>query len=709
MKNTMIDSKKSILFLMSLFYYANVFGAVIGSDTAVTRFNNNVTLNDGDRIGAFTALFGGFTLLDAKTTGIFDSIFPVSGDFSLSGGDLVLRQDLIFNNILDVRFLGNIFGNGHRLGFPTIERIPSAIGVDFRCSPFFIDEITLASDAETLSWSFNETYLSMLSDDGLLRIFGFDGDILTFETSIDTGGAAFDGVGQCAFRPNSFTIGIARESGSADEVATYSFVPPATLTLINGTGLTDSGRACSWHPSGNFLAVGSLVAAGEVRIYPVADDGTIDTAGVVTFDITPDRDVYYECIAWNKAGTYLAVGLVTDGANPEILILEVNTSPLSIVGINASATPGKSVGGLDWGKGPDFLAVALQGTTGDNIQVYEHDDGGGGVGAGALTLLDSNSDLARTVEGISWEFQGGCFSVSTDEIGGNAFFNTYAFENNVLRLISSFEFTGLGAGDDFEATRWGPTGGFAAVSGDNDSLRTYGLPVNACYTWSNLTITHKSSTIFSDVCITFTGENVWNGRGACIEFESTATVALASNSSMMFRDMNLIGLEGDNISAADTTSTVTLNNVNVLLSEDLRFGNAKLDILNDVRISGPGTSFIFSSTVPITIYEDSRLIIDKEVTFRYQPAETTRSGIQFVDATSELVFDSAQFSTSSFGVQFINGTISFDGLCTMINEGSSDATSIEFGNGLGTNNPCIQFFPATRVELEQGFLRYNHG
>jgi hypothetical protein len=58
---------------MSFFFYAFTHAANIGSDTAVTRFGTQQTVNNGDRIAAFAALTAGFRMANSSASGIFDS------------------------------------------------------------------------------------------------------------------------------------------------------------------------------------------------------------------------------------------------------------------------------------------------------------------------------------------------------------------------------------------------------------------------------------------------------------------------------------------------------------------------------------------------------------------------------------------------------------------------------------------------------------
>ncbi len=101
-------------------------GVDFGSDTAVTRFEAQITLDNGDRVAGFAALEGGFSLIGIAVDPIFDSFFPVSGNLEFSGLTLELERDLILSNTADVLTLGNIIGNFHTFELsPSITTFPS--------------------------------------------------------------------------------------------------------------------------------------------------------------------------------------------------------------------------------------------------------------------------------------------------------------------------------------------------------------------------------------------------------------------------------------------------------------------------------------------------------------------------------------------------------------------------------------------------------
>src|SRR5579872_112409 len=156
--------RKFILLLAILIIAGPLYGATIGSDTSVTRFNNQVFVNNGDRIAAFAALNAGFQLATSSVSAQFSSFFPVSGAVELNGGLLVLSNDLILQNVSTLFPTGTISGNGHQLELAAgISTIPSALEVG--CAITLITSAAQPAQANETAWSPDSQYIVVCTND----------------------------------------------------------------------------------------------------------------------------------------------------------------------------------------------------------------------------------------------------------------------------------------------------------------------------------------------------------------------------------------------------------------------------------------------------------------------------------------------------------------------------------------------------------------
>jgi hypothetical protein len=105
----------SIVFSVLFLSYAQP--ASKGSNVSVSIEDYFVfpSIDSDNKMLAFGWFKNGFGLEDSTTSCSFNSVFPVSGDIYLNGGDLYLRRDLILRNVLSLYTPGTIHGkNNHQ-------------------------------------------------------------------------------------------------------------------------------------------------------------------------------------------------------------------------------------------------------------------------------------------------------------------------------------------------------------------------------------------------------------------------------------------------------------------------------------------------------------------------------------------------------------------------------------------------------------------
>jgi len=150
---TKMKHEKRLYHLISLTILAmlslNVRGScpVIGSDTAVNRFNTQVTISNACRVAGFAALAGGFAMTNSAATGTFDSFFGVSGNINMNAGTLILTRDLILQDVCQFNTLGNIIGLGHVLEIaPSVTILPTSTAGNPACFTFSNLDMFLNND-----------------------------------------------------------------------------------------------------------------------------------------------------------------------------------------------------------------------------------------------------------------------------------------------------------------------------------------------------------------------------------------------------------------------------------------------------------------------------------------------------------------------------------------------------------------------------------
>jgi len=297
---------KTYTLLLCILCSGCILAMDIGSDTAVTRFNNQVTINNGDRVAGFAALDGGFSINGSTATGTFDSFFQVSGPLAFNAGTLILGQDLHVANASSIGPLGNIVGNFHTLDLGyTITVLPDISPVD-SCELFFVNDAAASGNIETVSFCFDSVFIAS-GNDGVsdIYVYEFNDPTLTLVDTVSPPGAARE-INVLRWHPSAYLLAMGREAGTDAELFIYSFnTGTKTLTQVSSVSLAGSVQAIAWHPDGDHIVVGTDINASEIILYPVSPLGVLGTP--VNINITPDRDVQEESVDFSPSGDYFGV------------------------------------------------------------------------------------------------------------------------------------------------------------------------------------------------------------------------------------------------------------------------------------------------------------------------------------------------------------------------------------------------------------------
>lgn len=673
------------------------FAVDIGSDTSVTRFNNQVLVNDGDRIAGFAGLNAGFQLFNSTTTALFDSFFPVSGDIELSSGQLNLNQDLILHSSGRLASLGTIAANSHKLslGSAPFQDIPA--GTLTECEVSFLTQQTFSTrNVVACDWSVNDQFIAVGLQPNVLpevQVYEFiDQTSLDFRDNFDVGN---ERVATVSWHPTELWLATGNNSGTP-ELRIFTF-DGSSLTEIQNVNFTGEVRGVKYHPSGNFLAVTTTDNTQEILIYPVNGDGTLDTGGAVTVNLTPDQDPDVHSLDWDKNGDYLAIGL-TGGATT-LQVYEVTTSPLSII-LNASIGIGQ-LRGVNWNpRYPNLLATA--GNTSPQFRIYEHDAAGG-----SFTLLASIA-IGFSCFDVAWnKVNGECLALGIASNGGTDL-RTYFWNNNdeSLTEISGFD---LGTNNTRQVV-WARDGNFLLVGSNDNSVKIY--RVDAAFeefVISNIRLFLNGNVTLSDCAITFTGNNLLYGNTNTLSLDSTCTLKIAADASLLLEDIRITGIKDQSIQLLDSTSTITYKNCTYVLDESITFDQGRFDVIRDFIIQGESYSFDYNSDQISTIGETGRLLVDTNVTFSYVPSIADNALLQLTADSSIFRLQSGTLATNSTGLHLTKGIVQVDGRSYLHNLGVNTSQGIIFGDSMDSNNNiCLEIEPAANLEVLEGFFVNNN-
>ncbi len=689
-----------------IFFSRSLDGMTIGSDTAVTRFNNQVTLNNGDRIAGFAALDGGFFIDSANVTATFDSFFQVSGPLEFNGGTLRLNQDLRVSNVSSLGPLGNITGDFHNLDLGrtvTVLPIPSN---DTPCTLTFIDDDTGADPYETVDWAFDSVYVGV-GTSGFqpnVIVYEFDGSALTQVEIITPPGFSFD-VNAVRWHPSDYflAVGIDAAFFGGSELHIYSFdTGTTTLTLVSSNAVAGAVTALAWHPDGDYLVVGTDANALEVQLYPVSGTGVLGAP--VNINIAPNRDVQLESADFDSTGDYFAVGLNASGASPTILVYDFTKIPLGAV-LNASVTTPATVAGLTWNQTiTDLIAVGQTGVSADRVIAYEHDGG-----AGTLTQVATISDFSISVENVAWNRDGDCLALGTIVDAGVGQVRSYCYDDTTetFDFANSFDLA-----DDVGGIGWSPDNAFLATGDDSNTLSIYNKSASSTsgsFIFSNLNMILNNNLRINNASFLFNGMTTIEGQGNTLDLMGTTTFIIDANSSLTFKNIHLKGAGLQNISGTDVTSTLTCENMNWSLDNDFTFTQGTLSVVSNLVLEGDQKQFTFRSAGLALIEPFSTLIIDEGVTFSYDPSIADKELLQFTDNTSRLRLNGGTLHASLIGLNLFKGSLVVDNNSSITSAATTDAEAISFGDGsMSINNFNLGIDPAAILQIVSGRVLFNN-
>ena len=204
-----------------------------------------------------------------------------------------------------------------------------------------------------------------------------------------------------------------------------------------------------------------------------------------------------------------------------------------------------------------------------------------------------------------------------------------------------------------------------------------------CVILSDIDIILNNDLLLKDVCITFTGDCLIDGRGNCLTIDSTSTLIVGFNSTLAFHDVTLVNVQGNILRCTDATSTVTFKETILELSSNYSFTIGHFDVLGNVEIRGEGLSFIYRSPSVSTIQPEGRLILDYNLTFSYAPTSANRDLINLVDNTAQLILNGNTLFSTTTGLRLTKGDIVIKRDSFLSADGTVAGQGISFGDEIG--------------------------
>lgn len=231
---------------------------------------------------------------------------------------------------------------------------------------------------------------------------------------------------------------------------------------------------------------------------------------------------------------------------------------------------------------------------------------------------------------------------------------------------------------------------------------------------SNMNTTFKDVDLFvhSDLQISttilFEGDCYINGRDRRMTIDPTVEVIVGKNSTLTLKNINLLGLQRNNIRCIDETGTIVLDNSSYYLDANYSFTIGSLHLINNVEFCGSSTLF-YDSSKSFTIHKNSQCTITGGTTLgiRVNTPEYGQKAVWFEDDSSQMEFVNSGIVIGRGGVLITRGTIVFDGRVNIDAHSTNTSNGLIFGTGVAADDILVKFYPAARVNFNNSHLTYN--
>jgi len=693
-------------FTLSIFFLIvmePLSAGTVGSWTDVS-YDTNIFFPQGETnlIQGFS-FTSGFSLESNATTCTFNSCMPVTGDIYLNGGTLYLLQDFILRNTSNLVNAGSISGGGH------IVELAENIDV-LRFSPTLGGKIVLVQSAisdevyvpvNSVDWRYDGNYFVSGSNGGggikHIKVFTFDGDNIV-EVAREQVEASEDVI-SVGWHPYENLIAIGgKKKGSPGTVGVYTF-DEVTKNLDSywkdEEEFKSGATAVSWHPTGNWLAVGGIYNSTKLDVVSIYEkEGATEFA---SYTFPANQDVSWDAMDWDISGSYLAVGLDTVGTNSTLAILHFDGSTLTFT---RGTYTGYTVRALDWHPTDSLIVVGLQDSSIERLRLYHFNPD--------TWMLDELTtatigETSQDILSVHWCSAGRKIVVGL-EAGSGSEVRVYSFDstNTTFSLDTETEF-----GLNVNAVRWSPSCCYVAIGNGETSnyfLSVWGFPCEeSVLSIRDITHFYLNSDVSLQSPILFENDCVINTRDNKFIIQDRGNIVIGPDSTVHLEHGRVRFDKPGSITFLSPTSRLHLQNTTLELASDAFVGNGSVEIDNDVEVRGP-YNFWFATRETSTVDSFSSLRVVDDATLKLGRISGGLEPIYFTDHTSSLIFDNGSFIITPSGATLTKGTIDVQGRCTFSIDSTNYQEALVLGDGTADNNVTMTIRGGSELDLLQGSL-----
>lgn len=743
------------LLLFSLLFHYFVHADQVGSNIAVsvvgyTSFGTPIITQN--QMLSFGWMKSGFGMSSSTITCTFSSVFPVSGNLSLHGGQLTLGTDLFMQNSTAFLSPGIIHGDGHILDIcQSVTGIPSTDRSIFKSVKMFIHgdlNITGTVDFKGACLIDGGKNKIMLGTNGSLKI-GHNSTLTLKNVEIDgikncniycmddSASLILDNVRWVQSGDYTFSRGSILIENLVDFSSKYKFIYASGLTstidsdsrwYFSDLAQVSFGRkrSVSDREPLYFQDYSSILHLENATLV-ITSSGARLTNGTFLCD----REVKIDAGSMaSYAG--LAIGNGNAGNDPNIKLfpgaaLKLTNGLLTYNVVAASNFLNDDVDVKFFREG-NCAFLALQNINFLNVEIgsdltsqflivpgvsinfnncfFKNPYGQYYMSAYSYDLYsfllgaDASSKLVSLSKGAfpAWLHikNSGSLLSGTGDMSGNIIFHDPNAELTVSldgRVMGSVLMNG---GKLIQSRNTNLSDGIVLTGTGKFDLSTYLCNLG----YADLSWTSSISWIGSggalkfnsDVNLssewTFSGVCVVDGNGHNLNLQRTANLKVGSKSTLHLKNVLINGIF-NNILCVDDSSKLILDNVQWTQDYTYSFTRGSFKVANEVDFVGSST-FFYQTGLTSTIDSHSRLQLKNNFTMvaGRKNGVADREPFYFKSSTSILSADQATFVVTSSGMRLTRGTLELNGYLMFDMLSTFSKGGLQFGDAQTISNDC---------------------
>lgn len=203
---------------------------------------------------------------------------------------------------------------------------------------------------------------------------------------------------------------------------------------------------------------------------------------------------------------------------------------------------------------------------------------------------------------------------------------------------------------------------------------------------------------------TFQGSCSIEGQGNIIDLSSGGSIVVSDDTQLTIRNAIIHGLQDTQIRCLGSNSSLTLNDVYIVLDDDYTFSVGSISFKNTVEIIAFDSSFVYQSDQTSTVQLNSQLILDEGITFSYDPRSSSAELLAFIDKSAELHLAGGSLYITTTDMHITNGTIKVLQNSTVKTDNQA---GIILGNDTDAHDAHLYISTGTSFKI-QGIMQYRN-